>query len=155
MALLERNPVTRPLLSLTTVGWVSFTGSPPLRQTFFQRSKLKEVSLVYFRLRGPHVVPFDAQRSSDAHNETGLLKNFTHDRGFGRLTLLDRPRRHLDSGELERKLIMREDEQLPVADDVADDLSNEPAFQALTHATFSGVIEAICSPARSSARSSS
>ena len=102
MGLFERNPVTRPPLSLATSRWISFTGSPPLRQTFVQRSKLEEVSFVHFRLGRPHVVSLNAQHSSDASIETGLLENFAHDRSRRNLTFLNRPRRHLDSGDIHR-----------------------------------------------------
>lgn len=155
VSLLERNPLACPPVSGTTIGRVILSGAPSLAATVVQRFELEEVPLVHLRLGRPDVVPFDAQRVNDASKDTSLLQNFTDDGGLRRLRRLDGPGGHLDTGDLERNVVVREHQNPPIADDVSDDLSNEPTLRPCAHATLSGVIDAICSPARSSARSSS
>src|SRR5699024_12224000 len=96
-----------------------------------------------------------SQRVDDASIDTSLLQNFTDSGGLRRLRRLYGPGGHLNTADRERDVVVREHQNPPIADDVSNDLSNEPTLRPCAHATLSGVIDAICSPARSSARSNS
>lgn len=123
--------------------------------TVVQGFELEEVSLVHLSLGRPDVVPFDTQSIDDASCAASLSQNFTDDSGRWGLRRLYGPSGHLDTGSLERDVVVREHQEPPITDDVPDSLSNEQTLRPRIHATLSGVIEAICSPAWSSARSSS
>lgn len=121
--------MARPLLNVAAVRRIAFTCSPPIGPTILYRSQLEEMPLVHFGFGGPHVVPLDAQRSDKANSNLSLLQHLTHDGSLWRFTRLDRAGGHLNTGNLERDIIVSEDEQLLIANDVADDLSNESALR--------------------------
>src|SRR5699024_1956664 len=155
VSLLERNPLACPPLSGTTFGRVTLAGAPSLAVTVVQRFELEEVPRVHLRLGRPDVIPFDAQRVDDASIDTSPLQNFTDSGGRRRLRRRHGPGGHPHTADRARDAAAREHQDPPSADDVSNDLSNEPTLRPCAHATLSGVIDAICSPARSSARSNS
>ncbi len=118
-------------------------------------SKLKEVSLVQLRFGRPDVVHFDAQVTDDAGSHPCLLKCLAHDGHAGLFTGLNGPRRHLHTRDIERNIVVSEDQEITVVHDVRHNLPDQSTIRPSAHATFNGVIAAICSPARSSAQSSS